>query len=248
MAISTFKRYENKYMITKEQLDELMPILMEHMELDGHCTSDKGYNVYNVYYDTIDNELIRKSTSKPYYKEKLRIRSYVIPKTEDKIFLEMKKKIDGVVNKRRATVTLEEAYNFIDKGIRPNVTKYIDNQVLNEMEQFLKHYKIVPTAFISYSRIALFDKIDKDFRMTFDNEIRVRRTNVRLENGEPGDNILDPNLYIMEVKVISALPLWFVRELSRLKIYRRGFSKYGYEYKNIYLPKQRLNKIKGEEK
>lgn len=38
----------------------------------------------------------------------------------------------------------------------------------------------------------------------------------------------------MEIKSVANFPLWLVKELSRLKIYPKSFSKYGEEYK-IYL-------------
>ena len=37
MAIATFKRYEKKYLISKEKLDSILPILLEYMELDDYC-------------------------------------------------------------------------------------------------------------------------------------------------------------------------------------------------------------------
>ena len=57
-----------------------------------------------------------------YYKEKLRLRSYSIPKSLDEtVFLELKKKIGGIVNKRRIVITLKQAYDLLNKGIRPDV-------------------------------------------------------------------------------------------------------------------------------
>jgi len=50
---------------------------------------------------TQDNQLIRHSVSKPRYKEKLRLRSYGVPSLDAKVYLEIKKKVNGLVNKRR---------------------------------------------------------------------------------------------------------------------------------------------------
>ena len=94
MAIKSFRRFEKKFIITKEQYDELTQILSNYMNLDKYCREGKNYNIYNIYYDTLNNDVIRHSISKPYYKEKLRLRSYNTPTSlDDNVFLELKKKI-----------------------------------------------------------------------------------------------------------------------------------------------------------
>jgi hypothetical protein len=94
MAITTFRRYEMKFMLSQTEFDMLIPRLLEYMDSDDHCQNGKEYSIYNIYYDTQDNHLIRHSLSKPYYKEKLRLRSYTIPTSlEDKVFLELKRKL-----------------------------------------------------------------------------------------------------------------------------------------------------------
>ena len=43
------------------------------------------YSISNVYYDTPDYALIRASLEKPAYKEKLRLRSYGVPGSRDRV-------------------------------------------------------------------------------------------------------------------------------------------------------------------
>jgi len=110
MITKTFKRYENKYRLNERQLKQLLPVLLTQMKPDAYTSKNGSYSIYNLYYDTDNYDIIRHSLSKPYYKEKLRLRSYTIPTSpEDQVFLELKKKIGGVVNKRRATLSLREA-------------------------------------------------------------------------------------------------------------------------------------------
>lgn len=232
MAIATFKRYEMKYLITKEQFDALTPKMQTHMKHDEHCQNGRDYTIFNIYFDTHDSDIIRHSVSKPYYKEKLRLRSYSIPTSpDDKVFLELKKKIGGIVNKRRAVLTLQEANDFIDSGIYPVTTNYTNNQVLNEIAYFLYYNKVIPTVFIGYNRIAFFGKDDKDFRITFDYNITTRRTDLRLDKTGYEKPLLNQGQYLMEVKISNSLPLWLVNILSELKIYKTGYSKYGQEFR-----------------
>ena len=249
MAIKSFKRYEKKYMLTTEQYKRLLPRLLEYMNPDEHCKNGEHYNIYNVYYDTESSDVIRHSISKPYYKEKLRMRSYNIPSSpKDKVFLELKKKIDGIVNKRRVVITLEEAYKFLQTGVKPKANDYRDKQVVNEIEYYLKKNFVYPAVYIGYQRKAYFGKENSDFRLTFDFKVLTRRENVSLEAGYYGEDILESGYCLMEVKILGAMPLWFVSILSELSIYSTNFSKYGTEYKNYAAfiknnQVRRLNKI-----
>ena len=107
---SVFRRYEKKYLVTQEQYDRLAKVFAPRMERDRFSES----TISNIYYDTPDFRLIRRSLDQPVYKEKLRMRSYGTPDTSDKVFLEIKKKYNGIVNKRRTSIVLEDAYQYIE--------------------------------------------------------------------------------------------------------------------------------------
>lgn len=239
MPVNTFKRYEMKFLLTKTQFDTLIPILLNHMSPDAYCQNGKEYGIYNIYYDTADSYLIRTSLSKPYYKEKLRLRSYSAPTPlNGKVFLELKKKTAGIVNKRRAVMTLQEAYDFIHFQKYPSNTNYMNAQVQNELAYFLSQHEVSPAVYIGYKRMAYFGQTDKDFRITFDHGITARRTDLYLEKGCYGDGILENGQYLMEVKISRAIPLLLADALANLKIYKTSFSKYGMEYKNTRLQKK----------
>ena len=243
MAIISFKRFEKKFILTAEQYNKLLPILLDYMNLDKHCKIGQNYNIYNIYYDTLNNDVIRHSISKPYYKEKLRLRSYNIPNSlDDKVFLELKKKINGIVNKRRVVMTLGEVYEFLENRKKPNFDDYENNQVIREIEYYLSKNKVYPNVYIGYSRKALFGKDDKEFRVTFDNEITARRNDLYLTSGCFGYDILGENKYLMEVKFLGSIPLWFTKILSDLKIYNTHYSKYGTEYM-MYCSNNKIEKV-----
>ena len=234
MAISTFQRREVKFMLTKEQFEGLMPIVHQHMDPDAYCVGGKEYGIYNIYYDTPDNFLIRTSLEKPYYKEKLRLRSYYSPAEQDSsVFLEVKKKIGGIVTKRRVAMTLQEAESYIQTRVKPYYERFIDQQVIREMDVLLNCYdSIAPRQYISYQRAAFFGRDDHDFRLTFDREITARRHDLTLAKGSYGSQLILPDQRLMEIKVPGAFPLWMSKALSELEIRRISFSKYGTAYKN----------------
>ena len=101
MAIEVFNRYEKKYRIRDDTYQKLRERLSEYMESDEHSKNGDFYTICNIYYDTPDNYLIRKSIDGSVYKEKLRLRSYGVKAPEEKVFLEIKKKYKRLVNKRR---------------------------------------------------------------------------------------------------------------------------------------------------
>lgn len=234
MAISTFQRREVKFMLSKEQFESLLPIVHQYMNPDPYCVNGKEYGIYNIYYDTPDNYLIRTSLAKPYYKEKLRLRSYYSPAAQDaSVFLEVKKKIGGIVTKRRVAMTLREAETYIQTRVKPHYERFIDQQVMKEMDVFLNSYdSVAPRQYISYQRAAFFGKDDPDFRLTFDRDITARRHDLTLAKESYGSQIILPDQRLMEIKVPGSIPLWMSQALSELAIRKISFSKYGTAFKN----------------
>lgn len=232
MAIEVFNRYEHKYLMDKATYKKVLAIMDIHMTLDKHNKDHKPYTIANVYYDTPDDYLIRKSLSKPLYKEKLRLRSYGVPNSDTKVFLEIKKKYNGLVNKRRSVLKLAEAQELLKTGEVTEVKNYMNGQVLNEIEYFLSHYNLLPKVYLAYDRVAYFEQGNPDLRISFDMNIRSRRYNVALEKGDYGEALLDGNTYLMEIKTSLSKPLWLTNMLTELGIKRQSFSKYGTEFKN----------------
>jgi len=104
-----FKRYELKYLINIEQYKIISTVLRDYMRIDKFGKS----LICNIYYDTDTFLLIRRSLDKPIYKEKIRLRSYGVPKENDNVFIELKKKFEGVVYKRRINMKFIEAQAFL---------------------------------------------------------------------------------------------------------------------------------------
>lgn len=235
MAIEVFNRVEKKYLISEEIYEIFNSEIEKYMETDKYCKNGNYYSINNIYYDTETDELIRTSIEKPVYKEKLRLRSYGIPTLDKKVFLEIKKKYKGVVNKRRTKLLLQQAYDFTEKGIIPTEGDFINHQVVRELDYFIKFYKPLPKLFLAYDRMAMFGKEDANLRITFDRNIRTRRDNLRLEWGDEGEQLLEKGQVLMEIKTPTSIPLWLTEILTRLEIKNNSFSKYGTEYRNYIL-------------
>jgi hypothetical protein len=234
VAIEVFNRYEQKYIISDATYRLIKPQLEEYMEADAYSRNGDFYTICNIYYDTPDNEIIRKSIERPAYKEKLRLRSYGVVSSKDKVFLEIKKKYNGCVNKRRTSIMLEDAYRYLETKEKPEALNHMNEQILNEIDYMINRYSdLAPKVFLSYDRNALFGMEDKEFRITFDRNIRTRRYDVGLDKGIYGDLLLPSDQWIMEVKINTVVPLWFAELLAKYKVYPTSFSKYGAEYQKM---------------
>ena len=215
-----FKRVEKKYLLTREQYETILSRLDQHMHPDRFFESD----IRNIYFDNSADELIETSLKKPAYKEKLRLRSYGAPGADSTVFFEIKKKYQGVVYKRRISMTRSDAYRYILTGELP--TDLVGN-IPVEIDYMIRRYRLFPKAFISYHRLALVGNNDPELRITFDSEITSRYDDVRLESDAPGTQLLPPDTVLMEIKIPGALPLWLAHILSDMAVYPHSFSKFG---------------------
>lgn len=220
-----FERYEKKYRLPEETCLQLMERLGEYMQADQYGK----HTICSLYFDTKDCLLIRRSIGKPNYKEKLRLRSYGIPSPDTNVYLELKKKLQGVTYKRRISMTYAEAQQYLICGEQPTQS----SQIMDEINWFRQQYQPEPKVLLFYERIAMFGKEDPNLRITFDTDIRYRTDDFDLSLGDEGTPLLQPGERLMEIKVSGALPFWLSRMLSELKIYPASFSKYGTVYRKL---------------
>lgn len=216
MCVTVFKRYELKYLIDKAKFNELIAKAAGRLKPDEYGKS----TVLSLYYDTDDFRLIRRSIEAPEYKEKLRLRSYGMLSVGGAAFLELKKKYEGVVYKRRVKLGKSEVISgAVGSGQIAEEIKYFKNFYGNPTPKFL----------IIYDRLAFSG--ENDLRVTFDTNIRYRIDRLGLNSGLDGTPIISKNEVLMEIKTGAAIPLWLAKILSELKIYKTSFSKCGEAYK-----------------
>lgn len=226
---AVFKRYEIKYLLTAAQKEEILKVMAPYMAIDQYGRT----TIRNVYFDTDNYRLIRRSIEKPVYKEKLRIRSYRKAASGDKVFVELKKKFNGVVYKRRLPMPEQQAMAWLRGELPPPNT-----QIGREVEYFRTYYKtLLPTVFLSYQREAYYSLDGSDFRVTFDDHIYARRDRLSLSQEPDGQPILPEGMVLMEVKTSGAIPLWLAKHLTKSRIFKTSFSKYGTAYQTMILCK-----------
>lgn len=224
----TFKRYEIKYLLMPEQRQYIQEAMKTYMQLDefGHSV------IRNIYFDTDNYRLVRRSIEKPVYKEKLRMRSYQKAGQNDKVFLELKKKYQSVVYKRRILLPQQDAFGLIDNpsGI------HTDSQIEKEIIYFCDYYQsLKPVVYLSYEREAYYALDGSDFRVTFDEQILSRMDRLSLDEDPEGQALLEKGMSIMEIKTPGGMPLWMTECLTKLHLYKTSYSKYGMAYQRMLM-------------
>ncbi len=227
----TFERYELKYLLTRQEKEEIMKTMKPYMELDAYGRT----TIRNIYFDTDTFRLIRHSLEKPVYKEKLRIRSYSQVHTEEPVFVEIKKKYKSVVYKRR----LQLPEGVVMESFQKGKSLPVHSQIGAEIQYFRDYYKnLIPAVFLSYEREAYYALDGSDFRVTFDENILYRREDFSLGSEIYGIPIIGSHQTLMELKTSGGIPLWMGQALTKHHLYKTSFSKYGCAYQRM-LTKQR---------
>lgn len=212
----SFTRSEKKYLLSKEQY------LLFKNKINDYIIPDKfsKSKISSLYYDNQTNELIRRSIEKPKYKEKFRVRCYGDVKDDDLVFAEIKKKLNGVVYKRRTKAKYKDLMNNI------LTCEFKDKQIGEEIKYFAKYYNgILPSYYISSYRTSYISKNNPNIRITFDEDLKYRKTHLNLKESVD-DKVITEDI-IMEIKVVDSYPSWLYKALDDLKLYPRGFSKVG---------------------
>ncbi|MCA5012777.1 MULTISPECIES: polyphosphate polymerase domain-containing protein [unclassified Enterococcus] len=223
---NSFQRKEKKYALSYEMYHKLKEELQVYMQEDEYGL----HTIISVYFDTQDYEMIRQSIAKPTYKEKFRIRSYGVPKEHSEVFLEIKKKVLGVVYKRRISLPYRSAKRYIQHPHSLKLSSAKEQQIKQEIDWLFARKRLQPKVMIAYDRRALFALDNHDFRVTFDFNIRFRQEYLTKEITDFGERVAPEIDVLMEVKALGAYPLWFSEILAAFEVYPCSFSKYAQAY------------------
>ena len=235
METKVFDRIEKKYLITSEQKKKILKAVKKHMDKDSYYISE----VFNLYFDNDNYDLIIQSIDRPEFKEKVRARSYG---GYDRVFLEIKTKMKGKENnlgyKRRVMITHKD-FDELVKGkatiielASRSVETTHDIQIAKEVDYLIKRFNLKPKILVMYDRESY--KGEDKLRITFDENLKYRHKNLDLIR-KKRDRIYfkDKRNIIMEVKAHGIIPLWLTKVMSEEKIYPQQFSKIGKVYEKL---------------
>ncbi|MDR0899969.1 MAG: polyphosphate polymerase domain-containing protein [Lactobacillaceae bacterium] len=218
-----FNRFEKKYVIKKEIAQRIRQELEDgFMQSDPFNKGGKTYPIASIYYAT-DAEIVDRTKAaleKHDYNHHLRLRSYGQIEDTQPAFLEIKKKVAGMTNKRRVTICYRDAVRQMSGQ------HVLDNQVISEVEAIQKNGDLKPYMLVAYDRFAYKGIEDPNFRISFDQNIRYRQHDLDLTKPTTGRLLLDEDYELMEIKSRTGMPMKMISILNRFGVTPQSFSKF----------------------
>ena len=195
--VRKFNRFELKYIIPIKQAEMLKSDLLAYLEPDNHGNSQGSYPVSSLYFDSPDLRCYWEKIEGIHFRRKLRIRSYQsydVLAPDDKVFVEIKQRLDRITQKKRVFTTYQQALDLCLDEKQPE-DENIDQMICNEIFAYKFHYQLLPTAIVRYQRQALMGTdYDLGLRVTFDTQITGQTNPLQLHEPENTLPILSPDL------------------------------------------------------
>lgn len=223
-----FQRFEFKYQFPKNIIEVLLPTLLKYMEWDPYVKDlpDKFYTVSSLYYDSVGLDCYYQKLAGDRTRKKLRIRFYDSQlKPQTLVFLEIKRKYDTVIVKDRLTFSYQDCLSLLKENKKLNLplSKH-DKDTLDEFIWTKIYNSMVPQNLVVYKRKPLISKVDPNFRVTIDYDLRTYLADWIDER--KGGKLVRPAIAVMEVKFNNVLPFWFHQLIQRYNLEQQPFSKY----------------------
>ena len=242
-AIRAFNRFELKYLIGRDQIEEVRRDLSDRLVVDPH-SGNGSYGVWSLYYDTADLRFYWEKIDGIKFRRKLRIRHYGEPASledETMVFVEIKQRVNRVTQKRRIRVDYATARRLCDERQIPDLADRDDRVVAGEVAGLAGGHDLRPTAITGYQRLALLgNETDSGLRITFDTHLRGRTTDLQLHSTVATPAVLDPAMVIVEVKVNERVPYWLTEKIARHNMQLIRVSKYCTSVDGVAPPGLRL--------
>jgi hypothetical protein len=240
-------RYELKYLLDRNQYEQVAKALATHMKPDPH-SEDGRYLVTSMYYDTADYKAFWEKINGYRFRRKVRVRVYnsgmVSP--DSLCFVEIKQRRNKTVQKKRVVLPYSTAVALCRSGEDAYGPTEADRLVIEEVQYLSNTLRLQPACVVSYDRLALEgSEYDPGLRVTFDTNLKCRAHDLTLLSTGYAENrfFAPPQWCVMEVKVNSRVPYWMTGVLSRHHCTLRRISKYcaALEQSKALLHSQRIN-------
>jgi hypothetical protein len=163
------------------------------------------------------------------------------------VFFEVKRRVNDVILKSRGKVARDRWATLIadPKASIPASVGGKDRAAVERFLSMARGQHMRPFTLVRYEREPYFSTIDDYARVTFDTRIRAQPTDRASFDAPPrswralDDAVMQragDSMIVLELKFTTQVPLWLVRIVERLGLFRRSFSKYGNSIRAHYQP------------
>lgn len=222
-------RFECKYLIHPRMVEAIRAYMRPYVQLDRHARAQPGhrYPICSLYLDSPDLKLCEATERGDKNRFKLRIRSYG-DGPEQQVFLEVKKRMDGIVYKLRCTRSQQQFQAFCQTLLsgKSQAPRNVSVE-LEEFSQLLFLHKAGPVMRLKYQREA-YETVAKDpVRITFDTDLVSTPTFDYYLSHSGSDWVPTPlGGTVLEIKFTERFPPWVGEMIKRFDLRRCSVAKY----------------------
>ncbi|MBI5503751.1 MAG: polyphosphate polymerase domain-containing protein [Deltaproteobacteria bacterium] len=226
---SVLSRHECKYFVAPHLLPQMRDYLSSFVEPDAYAASCKEYRypVTSLYLDSPELLLYRLTAEGRKTRFKLRMRSYA-DGPDEPVWLEIKKRADKVVIKRRARVSAQRAAALLGDRLRhrepaARLSGFVDGEFTNLVAMLGARAAIR----IRYQREAYQARSRDPVRITFDTHLERSA----ILAGQPGNESgtlwpVATDGVVLEIKFTEVFPSWVRELIRRFQLDRQSIPKY----------------------
>ncbi len=231
------ERHEAKYLVHPSLLPALRAFAGPFCEPDQNAGDGRrDYLVTTLQLDSPDLALYRAREQEQPHRFKLRVRTYGTDGSQP-VFLEIKRKIRGLVVKSRARLEPAQWGGTVCREVDPRLALKApgDEHAYLEFVRLVREIGARPAMLLRYRRESYLGRNDRYARLTFDTRLcyrpardwnllpdggRWRCMDTATAHGRPFSGA------IVEIKTFGDAPRWMVDMTERFDLVRVGFCKY----------------------
>lgn len=224
-----FSRFENKYVVPADVVPAMRRWLAPFVRPDDYAAMHPGfrYPICSLYIDSGDLALYKTTVHGIKNRFKLRVRSYY----EDPlmpVYCEVKRRMNGVILKRRARVDREHVPGVLDGRLpKGDAVPAAFRGALEEFRALTLSARARPVIRVRYLREAYISKGGDPVRVTFDTALSGCPTSAYCTSFTEG-RWLDVSLggTIVEIKFTERYPSWIADLIRLFEMQKRSVAKY----------------------
>ncbi len=227
-------RFELKYIIDERCAAAVRRYIAAYLEPDEHARHNPAcsYPVYSLYMDAPTLVLYRQTTNGLKNRFKLRIRFYD-DSPSSPAFLEIKRRLSGVIGKERAALNREGVQILLGGG-RPDPCHLIrssgNRNALGALDRFCHlcdELNAVGITYVGYVREAYVQPNSDNLRVTFDRELCGQEFDPRKGLRIPKHGVApEVDGVVLELKFVDRFPEWMREMVWTLDLDRCSMAKY----------------------
>ena len=238
-------RYEIKYLVRMQRLEEIRDALSGFFVPDDHAGPSGGYYNYSIYYDSPLYDFYTEKREGNLTRIKPRIRLYRSEPDApaSNFYLELKGRYDRIVLKRRDRITRDLAQTLLASGAPELSDRDLESSVLGEFLYLKNKFNLSPCVTIRYRREPMNALFYSNVRLTFDTLIQSSLVTTLDNPHDTFAEALPMEWFMVELKYNDVIPRLLIRQLNALGLQQLSVSKFAIGLEGSYDELRRTKRL-----